>query len=157
MKTRLAIAAILLVATASAAIAGQDAPVQDRMTAEEFKRAGLDKLDSNELRFLNAWLNDAHDELVARLDEENGDESIGFRPKEGPRKEIESAIDGPFTGWTGRTKFVLKNGQIWQQVGSGSYRFSGDSPEVIIRPRTMGSWKLYLKAGGRGVKVTRIK
>lgn len=141
--------------------AAEDAPLQERMSREEFGRAGLDKLTTQELDFLNAWL---QNKVVEPMREEveavksEKEERMGFHPRPGDRSVIESEIDGEFSGWSGgRTRFTLKNGQVWQQVDSGTVYYRVDSPAVRIEPKSLGSWKMYVEGLGRGVKVKRIK
>ena len=69
-----------------------------------------------------------------------------------------SRIAGPFTGWDGKTKFVLENGQVWQQVEAGSLRgVSIDSPAVEIEPAFLGSWLLRVEGYNQRLRVRRIK
>ena len=62
-------------------------------------------------------------------------------------------------GWAGngKTRFKLANGQVWQQVGTGEFVHHAVNPTVDIKPKSMGSWKLYVEGINRGVKVKRIK
>lgn len=77
--------------------------------------------------------------------------------KQSSRTVIESQIEGDFTGWSGRTRFKLANGMVWQQVGSGEFRHRAENPNVRIEPKSLGSWKLYVEGLSRSVKVKRIK
>lgn len=165
---------------ASAALA--QSTLEERMTGQEFEQAGLDKLSPAELEFLNQWLKDdrppASPPKAANAPASGAPASTGgattpapavaaresatidqrgLRPKESSRTPIEARIDGKFTGWSGRTRFKLDNGMVWQQVGSGEVRASSDSPKVTIEPKSLGSWKLYVEGVGRSVKVKRIK
>lgn len=144
-----------------AAQAAEDEPLQERMSREEFGKAGLDKLSTQELDYLNAWLQnkvvEPMREEVASVQAEK-EERMGFHPRLEDRSVIESAIDGEFSGWSGgRTVFKLKNGQVWRQVDSGTVYYKADSPSVRIEPKSLGSWKMYVDGLGRGVKVKRIK
>ncbi len=165
---------------ASAALA--QSTVEERMTGQEFEQAGLDKLSPAELEFLNQWLKDdrgavsppkaaaapaagapaqassatATAPTVAARESATIDQR-GLRPKDSSRTPIEARIDGKFTGWSGRTRFKLDNGMVWQQVGSGEVRANSDSPKVTIEPKSLGSWKLYVEGVGRSVKVKRVK
>lgn len=147
------------------------------MTGAEFQRSGLSKLTPEELKFLNNWLKDvqtlpappnvpANSQANPQANTQGAASSApaatevdqrGLRPKEATRSTIEARIDGEFTGWSGRTRFKLDNGMIWQQVGEGRQLGKSDSPKVTIEPKSLGSWKLYVEGIGRSVKVKRIK
>ncbi len=174
----LVIAGWLMLASAPAPAEDAAEPIEQRMTPEQFERAGLDKLSPQELDYLNAWLRgdradetaQAVEEATARVKQEVtvqvqeevaaqvAEERAGLRLKQSDRRVIESHIVGEFSDWTGNTRFKLANGQIWRQVGSGSNRTKKTvDPKVRIEPKTLGSWKLYVEGSGRGVKVTRIQ
>ncbi|MFK7958219.1 MAG: hypothetical protein AB8B96_19130 [Lysobacterales bacterium] len=144
--------------------------LEEQMSGDEFRRSGLEKLSAEELKFLNQWLRDdqrqgnppnrnvtAPSAPAAPAPAPTLADQRGLRPKEASRSTIEARIDGEFTGWSGKTRFKLDNGMIWQQVGSGSQRARSDSPKVTIEPKSLGSWKLYVEGVGRSVKVKRIK
>ena len=158
----------LVILTASGAAVAQDfSSLEERMSAEEFGRAGLDKLSRDELRYLNEWLKKVKrgpPAVTAPAPAATNtpaapaaDSDVGFRPKDSARTTIHSAIDGDFTGWSGRTRFKLQNGMLWQQVGSGEFFYSAQNPKVRIEPKSLGSWKLYVEGTSRSVKVKRIK
>lgn len=149
--------------------------LEERMTGEEFERAGLNKLTGNELRYLNEWLKkvkmqpapasrtttagQSAPQATVSADRQPAPaiDQTGLRSKEVTRVTIESQIDGEFTGWSGRTRFKLKNGMVWQQVGSGEFFYRATDPKVRIEPKSLGSWKLYVDGIGRSVKVKRVK
>lgn len=71
---------------------------------------------------------------------------------------MESRIAGKFEGWTGRTKFTLKNGQVWQQSDDGSYVGPPvDSPAVKIFPGRIGTFWMEVEGVNPRVKVKPIK
>ena len=92
--------------------------LQDSMTAEQFKAAGLDKLSPEELRRLNESLQGARREgekkavekATAEIKKKVGTES---RAK---MDEILSRVDGDFAGITGHTVIKLEDGTKWKQV-----------------------------------------
>lgn len=65
-------------------------------------------------------------------------------------------IVGEFTGWDGKTQFVLDNGQVWRQSTPGRYRWKATDPEVTIE-RSMIGYKLRLTETKRSINVRRIK
>ncbi|MDX1572086.1 MAG: hypothetical protein R3200_16500 [Xanthomonadales bacterium] len=137
--------------------------LEEQMSGADFERAGLDKLTEEELAFLNRWLDNRGVAVDAPAAPEPATEQgvseaqMGLRGAEPERVVIESRLIGKFNGWSGRTLFKLENGQVWQQIGGGSYYASADSPAVRIEPKMFGSWKLYVEGIGRSVKVKRIK
>ena len=86
----------------------------------------------------------------------HNNDQMGFVPKL-DRSEIRSNIDGDFNGWNGKTRFKLTNGQVWQQIGAGDFAHYAANPGVVIKPKSLGSWKLYVDGFNRGIKVKRIK
>ena len=128
------------------------------MSAADFKAAGLDKLSPEELERLNAWLRGNVGTAQAAGSYPPGADRIGFRDPD-PTGTVVSQIDGPFTGWTGRTVFRLKNGQVWQQIDSDA-RMGGvnlDSPGVRIEQGLFGSWMLQVDGYNSQVRVKRLK
>lgn len=71
--------------------------------------------------------------------------------------QIESRIVGEFSGWSGRTRFRLENGQVWQQAENDTYYWREDNPEVVIRKGVFGSYKLRIRGQNRWVRVRRIE
>ncbi|MEO5596945.1 MAG: hypothetical protein ABIQ97_07340, partial [Lysobacteraceae bacterium] len=71
----------------------------------------------------------------------------------------ETRIAGTFKGWSGNTKFVLSNGQVWQQIDSAAQMggVNVDSPVVTLEPGFMGSWMLSVEGFNSKVRVKRIK
>lgn len=167
---RALVLALTLVASAAVAAAAPGfSTLEERMSAEEFQRAGLDKLDATELAALNAWLREqarptatttpqpAAPQAVAAAD----DDRRGFRervPAEG-REPIRSRLVGESTGWSYGTGFRLENGQIWRAVERGS-RLSGvrlQNPQVEIRQGVMGDWRLRFEGYNTSTRVERIE
>jgi hypothetical protein len=168
MRT-LILASALALAFGSAAHAQSFSSLEERMTAKEFREAGLDKLSDEELRALNAWV-----QRNVRLAEQGGaaapaaaagsaaptsaqatSDTRGFENAE--RTEISSRILGPFKGWSGKTVFTLENGMVWQQVEDDRAAFTAESPAVTISPGTFGSWRLKVEGSNRTTLVKRIK
>lgn len=59
--------------------------------------------------------------------------------------EITSTIKGDFEGWSGRTVFVLENGQRWQVANSDERYFTPTvrNVPVAIRPAALGGFWMY--------------
>lgn len=159
MTRLLAVCLLLLVPTAL--LASEFSSLEERMSAAEFRAAGLDKLSPAELEALNQWLRTrgllggesrAPDTPPAVLDR------TGFRdaPSSGP---IVSRIRGNFRGWSGNTVFELENGQVWRQADGGAPVFSVNlvDPVVTIREGVLGGWLLSVEGYNRSVRVVRVR
>jgi hypothetical protein len=154
--------AAVLALGASAAAAAEFSSLEERMTDEEFKAAGLDRLSPEELAKLNDWLR-TRMQMGGGAAYGSGSSAEGFKPQgllgdDVDRGVIISAIDGEFTGWTGKTRFVLQNGQVWEQTEAGTFA-AGKlmNPGVAIEPAALGSWLLKIDGFNRSVRVTRIR
>jgi len=123
--------AALLLAFAPMAWAQQSAPmttnVEQQMSADQFKAAGLDKLSPKELAALNAWLQQkvtAETAVAVAVAREEGrkaivEENRGFFDF-GSKEPIVSNIAGEFTGFGKGRTYTLKNGQVWEQIEAAS-------------------------------------
>lgn len=161
----------VLVALAFAPLAwGQQSPpltanVEQQMSAEQFKAAGLDKLSPQELAALNAWLQHKVVQETAKAVEiakEEGrkevvDKSRGFFDF-GTAEPIESNIVGEFKGFSNGKKYTLANGQVWEQVEPATLAgVRKTDPKVSIKPGIFNSWFLKIEGYNTSAKVRRIK
>ncbi len=128
--------------------------LQEKMSTEEFRSAGLHRLSPEELGYLNQWLFPAAPEKTASFGQEQLPSAVPAPVTSNP--EIATRIAGKFTGWDGRTVFRLENGQVWQQRQAGTYSYRAESPEVTIR---RGNFGYYLKVvtTRRQIPVKRLK
>lgn len=168
MRLPRALLATALLAACSAPVLAQrtvSGDLQQQMTPAEFKAAGLDKLDANELASLNDWLQGKvrkeTEVALAKAKEEGRQEVIaknrGFFDF-GSKEPIESTLVGDFDGFGKGRKFVLANGQEWEQIEPAS--LAGvrlQSPKVRIRPGIAGVWYLQVGQYNTQAKVRRIK
>jgi len=92
--------------------------LQDSMTAEQFKAAGLDKLSPEELKRLNESLQGSRREGEKKAVEKATAEIKQKAATESHAKmdEILSRVDGDFAGITGHTVIKLEDGTKWKQV-----------------------------------------
>lgn len=149
---------VLLALTAAVAAPGQaEELLEESLSAEDFQRAGLNKLSEDELAVLNALL--GRKALPPEVVERNfGREQIkaerrAAAPDDGAA--ITSFIKGEFSGWSGKTVFALDNGQVWQQRIGGRYRYSASEPAVSISKERFGYY-MEIHATGRRVGVRRL-
>lgn len=182
MNLRICLIFSVLSLAPSLLLADEFSSLEELMTLDQFRNAGLEQLSPDQLQFLNRWLQQHGDmpesrpQSVARPqpavantasqptpvavpapEPQAGGDQMGFAPRASDRSEIRSSIDGEFDGWGGKTRFKLANGQVWQQVGTGDFVHHAVNPIVVIKPKSLGSWKLYIDGINRGVKVKRVK
>jgi hypothetical protein len=99
--------------------------IQEMMSPAEFKASGLNKLSSEELEKLNAWLQGYRD--VTEKAATKKATAVASRTK---LDLIVSRVDGQFNGLTGRTIIRLEDGTVWKQANAEDrYR-----PRVTDRP-----------------------
>src|SRR5213080_3849855 len=83
--------------------------IQEMMSPEEFKAAGLNKLSPEELQKLDAWLQGyrqvAEKKATARAERTKLDLLV-------------SRVAGNFGGLTGRTIISLEDGTVWKQANA---------------------------------------
>jgi hypothetical protein len=146
---RASIGAAAILATASVVSAQQSAPqLRQLMSATEFREAGLDKLNADELAKLDAWLL-SYGRAVWQIASATSAQSSASAT-------IESRIDGDFNGWEGETIFKLQNGQIWQQA-SYAYRYHyAYAPKVLIYSSGSG-YMMRVDGIDQAIAVKRLK
>jgi len=136
--------------------------LEERMSAAEFKAAGLDKLSPDELARLNAWLR-TQPAAAAALTKPAAatfasSDRRGFVERAQAGDEITSRILGPFMGWSGTTTFRLENGMVWQSTdASARLEVKLDSPVVTLKPGFFDTWYLKVEGYNSTVKVKRIE
>lgn len=145
-----------------AALAAETFPgVKKAMTPEEFAAAGLAKLGEDELAELDRWIarhtgQEVATEVAQQAAELRRLESAPPARESTPERIVASIVQ-PFAGWDGRTRFILDNGQIWQQRLEGRYRYSGDDTRVVIQRNFFGFYVMTLTATGRAIGVERVR
>src|SRR3546814_13355572 len=104
-----ALAGIMLLAPAVVA-AQQFSSLEERMTYNEFRAAGLEKLSADELAALNAWLRKDLPQVAAAAPSTAASTTVppvedrrGLPARatdQGPDEDLASPIVGAFHGWT---------------------------------------------------------
>jgi len=161
----LAVAALLAfaaVAHAQDAATGSAGRIEQQMTPEQFKAAGLDQLNAEQLGNLNAWLNRTLDvettKAAATAEKKVKDDHRGF-VSFGSSEPISARIAGEFRGFGQGRNYTLDNGQVWEQTDNAS--LSGvrlQQPQVTIKPGMVGSvWYLSVEGYNTKAKVQRVK
>lgn len=145
---------IVFMIVAGISVANESAikPVQESMSPEQFKAAGLNKLNKTELENLNAWISGQKTVVVEKI------VAVEVEKTEEPKEDIVSAIVGEFKGWRGNTRFTLENGQIWDQADT-SELFANKimNPKVRIVYSGFSGWKLQVEGYNKWVKVKQVK
>jgi hypothetical protein len=90
--------------------------IQQIMTPEEFKAAGLNKLSPEELAKLNAWLQ-GYRQVTVRAAEKKAT-ARAAKVERTKMDLLVSRVDGSFTGLTGRTVIRLEDGTVWKQANA---------------------------------------
>jgi hypothetical protein len=94
--------------------------IQQLMSPEEFRAAGLNKLSPEELQKLDAWLQ-GYRETTEKTTEKKVAARSFFK-----REPIVSRVDGSFDGLKGRTRIKLEDGTVWKQANAEDHY--GPSP-----------------------------
>jgi hypothetical protein len=97
--------------------------IQQIMSPEEFKAAGLSKLTPDELAKLNAWL-----QGYRQTTEQAAEKKATARASRTKLDVLVSRVDGTFNGLTGRTIIRLEDGTVWKQANAED-RFRAKNPD----------------------------
>jgi hypothetical protein len=98
--------------------------IQDSMTAEQFKAAGLDKLSQEELNSLNRWLQGYRQKAETKAAETATAEATKKAASESRTRMdvILSRVDDEnFVGVTGRSIIKLEDGTVWKQTNADDH------------------------------------
>jgi len=155
--------------------------LQTELGKKTFRKSGLEKLSEEELATLNAAVAELmgiQEEVIraevvkeeAEVDEvalPQGEDSFGLETVEERVKKlfqkgapdiIESRIMGEFSGWSGNTRFILENGQVWRQSKPDTFVVGKrENPEVVIRRGKFGGYLLKIKGYNSRCRVERVK
>lgn len=164
MLTRPLLLAALL-ALAPCTFAQQATPkrlIQQQMTPQQFKAAGLNQLNAEQLAQLNAWLSGTIDAETAKAavvaKKQVADDNRGFF-NFGSTEPVVSKISGEFRGFGTGRRYTLDNGNVWQQIDAATLagvRLS--NPQVKITPSLVGNaWYLQVQGYNTRAKVQRVK
>ena len=137
--------------------------IEQQMSYEQFKAAGLDRLSPEQLSNLNDWL-DGKLKVETAKAAETAKQSAGEEDRRGllvaaSREPVDGTITSKFTGFGKGRSFTLDNGQVWQQVDDASITgVKNPNPKVRITPSVIGSaWYLSIDGFNTRAKVQRVK
>lgn len=163
---RLLVGFAMLFLTLPGALFGQQgfASLEEQMTGEEFRAAGLEKLSPEELAALNQWIRSRSLATLGNSGSSSGATMAGSGSadrvdiEDMPREEFTTRISGTFSGWDGQTVFKLQNGMIWAQADKDKfYTEAMENPLVTIEPALFGAWKLSVEGHDENCRVERIQ
>ncbi len=155
-------AILLLVLLAVPASAAQFSSLEEKMSEDEFRNTGLEKLSPEELARLNAWL---QAKLGSQIANPGAAGNVGFRPADfgtaagESRTAVSSRTVGSFSGWSPGSIIELENGQTWKVIDSSSQLAIPSTMNAIINidPGTLGSWLMKAEGYNISARVTRIR
>lgn len=152
--TVVAIVAIFFCGSASAQ--NSDFPgVQKAMSAKAFEDAGMSKLSSEERARLDEFIRG----YVATSSEKAATAAVDQAVKTNKVTEpevIQSKIVGRFSGYNGRSRWTLENGQVWAQSQQDERAYPPtESPAVLIVKSGWGH-RMYILGGG-DIRVSKIR
>ena len=141
------------------------ADLQQQMSPEQFRAAGLDKLSPAELAALNAWLQGRVEHSISQVREqalEEGRQEVIVRHRGflsfGSDEPIVAVLPGRFSGFAKGRQYLLDNGQVWEQTDDARLSgASGNDRQVRISPGLMGAWYLQVDGINTRAKVRRVK
>ncbi|MHA6205411.1 hypothetical protein ACXU4B_13375 [Dyella soli] len=135
--------------------ADQYVPLQQRMSPEEFKATGLDKLSPDELKNLDAWLS-GHGKVVTKVVDEAG--KPVFYPTSEKAAPVQGRVQGEFSGFSGHGEFTLDNGQVWKQADNTRIAcLTSNNPKVEIKRSLFGNWMMSVDGCNDTTSVTRVR
>ena len=142
------------------------ADLKSEMTDSQYAEAGMHKLTDKEREALYVWVqaargiatHEARSLIVPEPAQEPAPQSPVFSsPRPVPISEFNTHIVGAFTGWEGKTRFRLANGQTWQQRTMNRYRYRAEDPDVRLKKNFLGFWEMEILETGRSVGVKQVK
>ena len=137
------------------------------LTAQEFKRAGLDKLTADQLGVIDAAIIRHYirtiENVAAHANEEAttpGENERGWLqrfglPEVGDDYREKASVKGRCTAWVGGNSFRMDNAMVWEGVEPITVEVVGK--EVDIQPRPGGLYVLVVDGKNTTVRVRRIK
>lgn len=129
--------------------------LQQRMSSEEFKAAGLDKLSPQELQNLESWLA-GHAKASTRIVDSAG--KTVYYPGDQKRTTILTQIRGHFDGSSKDQIFTMANGQQWKSIDGESHTCpAGENTPVQIKPSLLHTWLMYVPSCYDNLHVRRVR
>jgi hypothetical protein len=116
----------------------ESAGIEQAMTPEEFKAAGLEKLTPQELAKLNAWLQGYREKAV-----KTAEKKAAAREERAKLSLIVSRIDGVWNGVVPGEVIQLEDGSKWKLANKDEhYGGHADHPGVAVYKAGFFGWKM---------------
>lgn len=129
--------------------------LQQRMSSEEFKAAGLDKLSPQELQNLDSWLS-RHTKSTTKIVDSAG--KTVYYPGDQKRTTIFTQVRGHFDGSNKDQIFTMANGQQWKSIDGESHKCpAGENTEVQIKPSLFHTWLMFVPSCYDNLHVKRVR
>jgi hypothetical protein len=114
------------------------AEIQQAMTPEEFKAAGLEKLSAGELAKLNAWLQGDREKTLKKAEKKAAEHEEKVK-----QNLIVSRIDGTWNGVVPGEIIRLEDGSKWKLANKDEhYGGFADHPAVAVWKAGFFGWKM---------------
>jgi hypothetical protein len=111
---------LLILGLGSPAVTAQEETssgnIQEMMSPEEFRAAGLNKLSPEERQKLDAWL-----QGYRETTEKTTEKKVAARTARTKLDTLLSRVDGSFSGLRGHTLIKLEDGTVWKQANSDDH------------------------------------
>jgi hypothetical protein len=134
----IALLTILLSSTSLVRAQDERAGIQQAMTPEEFKAAGLQKLSPEELAKLNAWLQGYREQVVQKTEKKASE-----RAERDKKSLIVSRINGTWGGIAPGMVIELEDGTKWKLANKDEhYGGNADHPAVAVWKAGFFGWKM---------------
>jgi len=116
--------------------------IQQQMTPEEFKAAGLEKLTPKELAKLNAWIRGDREQAVQTAVTAT-EKKASQRAEKEKQSLIVSRVDGVWSGIAPGVVIALEDGSKWQLANKDEhYGGYADHPAVAVWKAGFFGWKM---------------
>lgn len=120
----------------------ESAGIQQAMTPEEFKSAGLEKLTPAELAKLNAWLQ-GYRETAVKTAVKKAEKKVAEQAERDKRSLIVSRINGTWGGIAPGVVIELEDGSKWMLANKDEhYAGHADHPAVAVWKAGFFGWKM---------------
>lgn len=168
--------ALLLTCALLSCLAAQaaDAPAFDvlkDMSVADFRAAGLDHLNDEQIKALNAWFTDyqrKHPACAAAsaVTTTSAAPALAVAPPApaaqpaglAPGDEYTAHLEGTFRGWGNGTTFKLDNGEVWQQIDDSELSVGAiKNPKITIKRGLLTAYYLSVEGVDDSILVRRIK
>ncbi|MDG1204108.1 MAG: hypothetical protein P8N51_01920 [Pseudomonadales bacterium] len=129
--------------------------IEKLMTEDQQRETGVSSLSAEQIKALDTWLitytaKDAP--VIAKTSK-----AVKEEKKKTKDDGIRSRIVGHFSGWGGKTRFKLENGQVWQQRYGAKWKTSLENPEVVIKKTFLGTYTITIVEADKTTGVTQKK